>query len=111
MIKLLSHLSYVAITTPDVEASVRFYEEQVGAKVVGRFDGRVPMRCWDDYYHYSLVIVAGEEPSSRRTRSASRLGEDCGSHTRGGPLASALKDGAHCRRRTTPGVANCFETP
>ena len=28
MIKLLSHLSYVAITSPDVEASVRFYEQE-----------------------------------------------------------------------------------
>ena len=26
MINLLSHLSYVAITSPDVEASVKFYE-------------------------------------------------------------------------------------
>lgn len=79
MIKLLSHLSYVAITTPDVEASVRFYEEQVGMKVVDRVDGRVYMRCWGDYYRYSLVIVAGEEPSLEtaawRTSSAEALEE------------------------------------
>ena len=44
MIKLLSHLSYVAITSPDVEASVRFYEEQVGLTVVDRVDGAVYLR-------------------------------------------------------------------
>lgn len=63
MIKLLSHLSYVAITTPDVEASVRFYEEQVGLTVVDRIDGRAYLRCWGDYYRYSLVIVPGDEPA------------------------------------------------
>ena len=36
MINLLSHLSHVEITSPDVEASVEFYEEQVGLRVVDR---------------------------------------------------------------------------
>ena len=62
MIKLLSHLSYVAITTPDVEASVDFYVNQVGLKVVDRVDGAVYLRCWGDYYRYSVVVVPGEEP-------------------------------------------------
>ena len=62
MIKLLSHLSYVAITAPDVEASVTFYEEQVGLKVVDRIDGAVYLRCWGDYYRYSLVVKPGTEP-------------------------------------------------
>ena len=39
MIKLLSHLSHVEITTPDVEESVPFYT-QVGLRVVGRDGGR-----------------------------------------------------------------------
>ena len=63
MIKLLSHLSYIAVTSPDVEASVKFYEEQVGLTVADRVDGTVYMRCWGDYYAYSLVIVPGDEPS------------------------------------------------
>ncbi len=79
MIKLLSHLSYVAITTPDVEASVEFYEEHVGLKVVDRVDGRVYLRCWGDYYRYSLVIAPGDEPSLEtmawRTSSAEALEE------------------------------------
>lgn len=79
MIKLLSHLSYVAITAPDVEASVRFYEEQVGLKVIDRVDGAVYLRCWGDYYRYSLVILPGDEPSlstmAWRTSSAEALDE------------------------------------
>ena len=79
MIKLLSHLSYVAITSPDVEASVKFYEEQVGLTVVDRVDGNVYLRCWGDYYAYSLVVVPGDEPSlatmAWRTSSAEALDE------------------------------------
>ena len=63
MIKLLSHLSFVAITTPDVEASVRFYEEQVGLTVVDRIGEDVYLRCWGDYYRYSVIVKPGAEPS------------------------------------------------
>ncbi|MCX8456109.1 VOC family protein [Paenarthrobacter ureafaciens] len=79
MIKLLSHLSYVAITTPDVEASVDFYVNQVGLKVVDRVDGAVYLRCWGDYYRYSVVVVPGTEPAldtmAWRTSSAEALEE------------------------------------
>lgn len=63
MIKLLSHLSYVAVTSPDVEASVEFYVKQVGLSVVDRIDGAVYLRCWGDYYRYSVVVLPGDEPS------------------------------------------------
>ena len=63
MIKLLSHLSYVAITSPDVEASVEFYKTHVGLTEVAREGGRVYLRCWGDYYAYSVVVVPGDEPS------------------------------------------------
>ncbi|BDZ44446.1 VOC family protein [Naasia aerilata] len=63
MIKLLSHLSYVAITSPDVESSVEFYVKQVGLTEVDRVDGAVYLRCWGDYYAYSVVVVPGDEPS------------------------------------------------
>ena len=56
MIKLLSHLSYVEITSPDVEASVDFYVNQVGLTVVDRIDGKVYLRCWGDYY-LSLIHI------------------------------------------------------
>lgn len=77
MTHLLSHLSYVAIISDDVEASVEFYEQQVGLSVVDRIGDRVYLRCWGDYYRYSLVIVPGEEPGMHamawRTSSAEAL--------------------------------------
>jgi catechol 2,3-dioxygenase len=79
MIKLLSHLSYVAITSPDVEASVRFYEEQVGLTVADRIGDSVYLRCWGDYYRYSVVVQPGAEPTlatmAWRTSSADALAE------------------------------------
>src|ERR1700712_1070259 len=79
MIKLLSHLSFVAITTPDVEASVRFYEEQVGLTVIDRIGDDVYLRCWGDYYRYSVVVKPGAEASlatmAWRTSSAEALNE------------------------------------
>lgn len=79
MITLLSHLSYVALTTPDVDASVDFYVNQVGLTEVARDDDRVYLRCWGDYYSYSLVIVRGDEPALHsaawRTSSAEALAE------------------------------------
>ena len=77
MITLLSHLSYLELATPDVEASVRFYEEQVGLRVQSRANGKVYLRSWGDYYNYSLVIAEGAEPALNvmawRTTSAEAL--------------------------------------
>nr|WP_240895498.1 VOC family protein [Kineococcus siccus] len=52
------------IASPDVEASVTFYERQFGLTVVDRdADGSVYLRCWGDYYRYSLVVSPGEQPA------------------------------------------------
>lgn len=79
MITPLSHLSYVGLVTPDLEASVDFYTEQVGLTEVARHDGKVYLRCWGDYYTYSLVIEQGDEPAMStmawRTSSAEALQE------------------------------------
>lgn len=79
MTTLLSHLSYVALTTPDVEASVDFYVNKVGLTEVARQDGAVYLRCWGDYYTYSLVIQHADEPSlatmAWRTTSREALDE------------------------------------
>ena len=63
MTKPLAHLSFVSITSGDVEASVKFYEENVGLTVADRIGDRVYLRCWGDYYKYSLVIEPGHGPS------------------------------------------------
>ncbi|GAA3756933.1 catechol 2,3-dioxygenase [Microbacterium kribbense] len=79
MSKLLSHLSYIAVTSPDVEASVRFYEERVGLTVTDRVDGAVYLRCWGDYYAYSVIVLPGDQPSMStmawRTASPAALDE------------------------------------
>lgn len=74
MITPLSHLSFLTITSPDVAASVDFYVTRVGLTVVDRVEDAVYLRCWGDYYRYSLVIVPGEEPSlaTMAWRTASR---------------------------------------
>ena len=58
----LSHLAHLEITTPDVEASARFYEEKFGMRIIDRVDGNVYLRCWGDYYRYSLVVTEGPKP-------------------------------------------------
>ena len=62
MPKYLGHLAYLEISSPDVEASVAFYVEKFGLRVVDRRDGKVYLRCWGDYYRHSLVIAPGEAP-------------------------------------------------
>src|SRR3954453_3130234 len=99
MIKILSHLSYVAITSPDVEASVEFYGNQVGMTEVDRVDGAVYLRCWGDYYSYSLVVVPGDEPSLQtmawRTSSAEALEEAAKRIEAAGAEAEWGADGPH----------------
>ena len=77
MIKLLSHLAHLEITTPDVEASVTFYTEQFGLRVFAREGGKAYLRAWGDYYTYSLVISQSDEVGlavmAWRTSSAEAL--------------------------------------
>ena len=62
MHKMLGHLAFLEISSPDVEASTTFYVERFGLRVVDRADGKVYLRCWGDYYKYSLVISEGAQP-------------------------------------------------
>ncbi|TRW47472.1 VOC family protein [Georgenia yuyongxinii] len=77
MEKLLSHLSHLEITSPDVEASAAFYEQQFGMRIVDRVDGATYLRCWGDHYRYSLIVTEGPEPAltrmAWRTESAEAL--------------------------------------
>lgn len=78
MEKLLGQLAYLEVTSPDVEASTAFYVEKFGMRVVDRRDGKVYLRCWGDYYVYSLVIaedaVARLATMAWRTESEAALG-------------------------------------
>ncbi len=79
MIKLLSPPLLRGDHVSDVEASVDFYVKHVGLTVVDRIDGAVYLRCWGDYYRYSVVVVPGDEPAlstmAWRTSSAEALEE------------------------------------
>ena len=80
MSKYLSQLTELELTSPDVAASVAFYEQQFGLRVIDRDDdGSVYLRCWGDYYRHSLVISPGDGPAlvnmAWRTKSAEALEE------------------------------------
>jgi catechol 2,3-dioxygenase len=61
MEKMLGHLAYLEVSTPDVKKSAKFYVEKFGMRIVDEIDGKVYLRCWGDYYHYSLVLSKGED--------------------------------------------------
>lgn len=62
MVNLLSQLTHVEIYALDLDQTVRYYEEQIGLRVVGRTDDRAYLRAWGDYYTYSLVLTRGDQP-------------------------------------------------
>ncbi|GGF30486.1 VOC family protein [Subtercola lobariae] len=74
---LLAQIAYLEITSPNVEESVAFYTEKFGLRVVDRLDGKAYLRCWGDYYRYSLVISEGPDAAlatmAWRTHSDSAL--------------------------------------
>ena len=79
MSKYLSHLAHVEVYATDVEESVKFYTDKLGMKVVTRDAERVFLRCWGDYYAYSVVLRPGENSGlvrmAWRTNSAEDLDE------------------------------------
>ena len=79
MAKLLGTLVSVEISSPDVEGSVQFYERKFGMRVVERADQKVYLRCWGDYFRYSVVIAPGASPAlvnmTWRTEGEAALGE------------------------------------
>ena len=58
----LSMLSHVELLTPELEASVAFARDILGLDVVDEEGDSVYLRCWGDYYRYSLVLTAAAEP-------------------------------------------------
>lgn len=62
MSKYLSHFSHIEIYATDVDESVRFYEDEIGLRVIDRDGDRVFLRAWGDWYAYSLVLRPGTQP-------------------------------------------------
>lgn len=63
MEKLISSIAYLEIASPDVDASADFYTQQFGMRVTDRTEDAAYLRCWGDYYRYSLIIRKGEQPA------------------------------------------------
>ena len=66
----LSVLSHVELLTPDLDASVAFARDILGLDVVAEEGDSVYLRCWGDYYGYSLVLTAAAEPGLGHARLA-----------------------------------------
>ncbi|MBS1677070.1 MAG: VOC family protein [Actinobacteria bacterium] len=60
--RLLSPLSHVELLTPDLEKSVEYVDQILGLDIVREEGDSVYLRCWGDYYLYSLVLTAAAEP-------------------------------------------------
>ena len=54
----LSTLSHVELLTPRPDESVAFARDILGMTVVGEQGHSTFLRCWGDYYGYSLVLTA-----------------------------------------------------
>src|SRR5215207_724727 len=70
----LSVLSHVELLTPRLDASVAFARDILGLDVVAEQGDSVYLRCWGDYYGYSLVLTSGAGPRrlARLERRAAR---------------------------------------
>jgi catechol 2,3-dioxygenase len=73
----LSVLSHVELLTPKLEESVAFARDMLGLFVVAEQGDSVYLRCWGDYYAYSLILTEAPEPGlghgAWRTWSAEQL--------------------------------------
>lgn len=60
---LISQLAHVEISSPDPEASVRWFTDVLGLQESGREGQSVYLRAWGEFFHHSLVVTEGREPA------------------------------------------------
>ena len=60
--RLLSSIAHVELLTPDLDTSVDYARDILGLDVVDRVGDSAYLRCWGDYYLYSLVLTAAPAP-------------------------------------------------
>lgn len=58
---LLAHLAHVELITPQVNESAKFFVDVMGLTEVKRTAESVYLRCWGDYYEYSLMLTQGKQ--------------------------------------------------
>jgi biphenyl-2,3-diol 1,2-dioxygenase len=54
---LLARLAHVALATPDIETSYRFFHDVIGLEEVGRVGEEIHLRAWGDTGHHTLALV------------------------------------------------------
>jgi biphenyl-2,3-diol 1,2-dioxygenase len=52
-------LGHVALSTPDLSASVAFFRDLLGLDVIDEAEGAVYLRAWGEHEHHSLVLREG----------------------------------------------------
>lgn len=57
----LAHLAYIEVGSADPQASVDFYTDNFGMRVVDHEDDRYYLRAWGDHYRYSLIVSPAED--------------------------------------------------
>jgi catechol 2,3-dioxygenase len=60
--RLLSTLSHVELLTPNLDESVAFARDILGLDIDKEIGNTVYLRCWGDYYRYSLALTAADGP-------------------------------------------------
>jgi catechol 2,3-dioxygenase len=60
--RLLASLAHVELTTPNLPKSVEYAHDILGLDIVDEIGDSVYLRCWGDYYRYSVVLTAGAAP-------------------------------------------------
>ncbi|MBT2486519.1 MULTISPECIES: VOC family protein [unclassified Microbacterium] len=99
MVNLLSQLTHIEIHALDLEETARYYEKQIGLRIVDRTDDKVYLRAWGDYYTYSLVLSRGDEPGmvsmAWRTTSDAALREAAERIEAAGYAGRWVEPGAH----------------
>ena len=58
---LLAQLAHVELITPQVNESAKFFVDVMGLTEVKRTAESVYLRCWGDYYQYSLMLTQGKQ--------------------------------------------------
>jgi catechol 2,3-dioxygenase len=76
---LLAQLAHVELITPRLDESAKFFTEVMGLTEVNRTAESVYLRCWGDYYQYSLILTQGKQAAlghaAWRTVGAEELDE------------------------------------
>lgn len=60
--RLISQLGHVELLTPKPEESLRFFTEVLGLQESGRGGQTVDLRCWGDFFTYSVQLTEAAAP-------------------------------------------------